>query len=85
MLTLYRDNVPTIHIKTWSLAATLFEGEVAGGPVPTLFAADPEVAKAAISADVLKAHWDVNKMSRVLMEGESVNLKEAVALMKKPR
>ena len=77
--------MPTIHIKTWSLAATLFAGGVVGGPVPNLFAADPEVAKAAISADVLKAHWDVNKMVRVLMAGESVTLKEAVALMKKPR
>ena len=45
----FSDNVPTIYINTWPLSATLFDGEIAGGAVPTLFASD-EVAALTASA-----------------------------------
>ena len=74
--------MPTIHINTWPLSATLFNGEVAGGVVPVLFATDEAAALDSITSDLAKAHWDVNK---VFFISESINLKEALALIKKPR
>ena len=77
--------MPTIHINTWPLSATLFDGEVAGGVVPVLFATDEAAALDSISSDLAKAHWDVNKLNKVFFILESINLKEALALIKKPR
>ena len=77
--------MPTIHINTWPLSATLFGGEIAGGPVPTLFASDEAAALNGVNSDLEKAHWDVNKLSKVFFISESVYLKEALALLKKPR
>ena len=77
--------MPTIHINTWPLSATLFDGEVAGGVVPVLFATDEAAALDSISSDLAKAHWYVNKLNKVLFISESINLKEALALIKKPR
>ena len=75
----------TIHINTWPLSATLFDGEVAGGVVPVLFATDEAAALDSITSDLAKAHWDVNKLNKVFFISESINLKEALALIKKPR
>ena len=77
--------MPTIHINTWPLSVTLFDGEIAGGPVPTLFASDEAAALNGVNSDLGKAHWDVNKLSKVFFISESVYLKEALALLKKPR
>ena len=77
--------MPTIHINTWPLSATLFDGEVAGGVVPVLFATDEAAALDSISSDLAKAHWDVNKLNKVFFISESINLKEALALIKKLR
>lgn len=77
--------MPTIHINTWPLSATLFDGEVAGGVVPVLFATDEAAALDSITSDLAKAHWDVNKLNKVFFISESINLKEALALIKKPR
>ena len=77
--------MPTIHINTWPLSVTLFDGEIAGGPVPTLFASEEAAALDSVSSDLGKAHWDVNKLSKVFFISESVYLKEALALLKKPR
>ena len=77
--------MPTIHINTWPLSATLFDGEIAGGPVPTLFATDEAAALDGISSDLGKAHWDLSKLNKVFFTSESIYLKEALALLKKPR
>ena len=77
--------MPTIHINAWPLSATLFDGEIAGGPVPTLFASDEAAALNGVNSDLEKARWDVNKLSKVFFISESVYLKEALALLKKPR
>ena len=77
--------MPTIHINTWPLSATLFDGEVAGGVVPVLFVTDEAAALDSITSDLAKAHWDVNKLNKVFFISESINLKEALALIKKPR
>ena len=65
--------MPTIHINTWPLSATLFDGEVAGGVVPVLFATDEAAALDSITSDLAKAHWDVNKLNKVFFISESIN------------
>ena len=77
--------MPTICIKQWALNATLFNGEDAAGLVPTLFAVNPEAAEAAIKLDANKAHWDLAKLNKIFFTAESVDLQEAMALLKKPR
>ena len=81
----FSDYVPTIYINTWLLLATLFDGEIAGRAVPTLFASDEVAALDSISSDPAKAYWDVNKLNKVFFITESITLKEALALIKKPR
>jgi hypothetical protein len=48
---LYRDSVVTVSISEWDLTCNLFDGETAAGPVPRLFAANPEEAHAALVSD----------------------------------
>ncbi len=60
-----RDNLPTVETKAWHLHAHLFDGDVAAGPVPLLFAADPAAAGEALLADPAKAHFDLMKVSFV--------------------
>ena len=59
---LHRDNLPTVEAKTWYLHAHTFDGDLAAGPVPLLFANNPEVATAAINSDPAKAHFDLSKV-----------------------
>ncbi len=59
----YRDNLPAVDVKTWYLHAHMFDGDAAAGPVPILFAANPEAAAAAIEAEPAKAHFDLSKVN----------------------
>ena len=81
----FRDNVPTIRLGAWPLNASLFDGEVAAGPCPILFAEDEETTVAALILDHGKSHYDVMRINRAFLSLESVNLKEATAIVKKPR
>jgi len=74
-----------VCIASWSLKATMFDGEVVGGPVPLLFSPNPDAAKAALVADPAKAHKDIVKINRSLLAWEFVLLKDSAAIMKKPR
>jgi hypothetical protein len=47
---LFRDNVPTVELAVWGLEATLFDGEIAAGPVPVLFSEEPEATLVAVTA-----------------------------------
>jgi len=38
----------------------MFDGDIAAGPVPLLFAANPDEAAASIAAEPAKAHFDIN-------------------------
>jgi len=77
--------VPVIKIKGWPLNCSLFDGEIAAGLVPTLFAADPTAAETALKADPTKAHYDINKLNKVLLMPETILTREALALLKKNR
>jgi len=80
-----RDNIPSILINSWDLNATLFDGDVSAGLVPTLFAEDADTTLKAIAGDPLKIHADIQKINRLLFTPEGLTLKEALAFMKKPR
>ncbi len=82
---MYRDTTPAIKLRRWPFNAALFDGEVAAGLIPTLFAPDPEATSAAITANRLKAHYYVNKLNKVLFMPEHLQLKEALHLLKKHR
>jgi hypothetical protein len=40
----------------------MFDGDLIAGPVPTMFAEDPEVTKEALKADIYRAHFDMAKL-----------------------
>ena len=80
-----RDNLPTVRLGSWGLDAALFDRELAAGPCPTLFSPDPDAAPEALRADGVKAHYDIQRMLRALFSHEIVNLRDAVAIVKKPR
>jgi hypothetical protein len=60
---LRRDNLPAVDVKTWYLHAHMFDGDIAAGPVPLLFAANPDEAAASIAAEPAKAHFDLSKVT----------------------
>jgi len=80
-----RDNIPCVIIKTWPLAAPLFDSDIIAGVVPTLFAENPEAAIEAMKNNPGKAHNDVAKINKVFFIPEEVNIEEANAILKKPR
>jgi len=63
----------------------MFDGDEAAGLIPTLFAEDIEAARTAINSDVIKEHYDVNKLNRVLIMPEHLLMREALQLLKKNR
>ena len=65
--------------------SALFDGEVAAGPCPTLFSPDPDAAMDALRMNAAKAHYDIQRMVKVFFSHEIVNLRDAVAIVKKPR
>ena len=77
--------MPTVLLNSWPITASIFDGDEAAGPVPSLFCDDPDAAKEAIAASVAKAHHDVQKISRVFFAGETVRLQDCQALLKKAR
>jgi hypothetical protein len=46
----------------WQLTCGFFDGDWLKGPVPRLFAPDPDVARAALDRDPLKAFKDIQRI-----------------------
>jgi hypothetical protein len=67
------------------LSADLFDGDEQAGPIPTLFAENMEEAMEGLMGNVMRAHADIQKLSRVFFMPEVVDLEEAIAIVKKPR
>ncbi len=66
-IALRRDNLPAVDVKTWYLHAHMFDGDIAAGPVPLLFAANPDEAAASIAAEPAKAHFDLSKVTFIIL------------------
>ncbi len=59
--------MPAVDVKTWYLHAHMFDGDIAAGPVPLLFAANPDEAAASIAAEPAKAHFDLSKVTFIIL------------------
>lgn len=79
------DNVPTFLVKSWSLDADLFDGDLVAGPVPSLFGDDEEAITTAIDDNLARFHADLLKLYKLFLMPESVSISKAQSLMKKMR
>ena len=77
--------MPTVLVWESELQAEMWDNEILGGLVPTLFAEDIDTARTSFLADKKKAHADLLKMERLLFMPETISLEEAKAVVKKPR
>ncbi len=82
---MFSDNLPIVKLKTWPLAADLFDCDIMKGPVPTLFADTPDEAEAAITAAPIRAHSDLQRMMRCFFMAESLEPAAALKMLKSPR
>jgi len=82
---LCRDNIPTVHLKTWSIKSSTFDGDKAAGLVPTLFAADPDAIVAVLDKSWIGLQHDVIKINKAIFMPEGIQIRDAAGLLKKPR
>ncbi len=69
---LFRDAVVTVSIAEWDLTCNLFDGETALGPVPRLFAANPDEAHAALISDEARAFRDLQRIMAKFLVPENI-------------
>jgi hypothetical protein len=69
---LFRDSVVTVSISEWDLTCNLFDGESATGPVPRLFAANPEEAHAALISDEGRTFRDLQRIMAKFFVPENI-------------
>ena len=81
----FRDNIPAVRLSAWPLQGDIFDGDVAAGPVPTLFSQEPEVTVQNIIDNLAKAHHDIQRLAKVFFLMESVLLADCPAILKMPR
>ena len=81
---IFRDNIPTVRLAYWPLSTDLYDRDVVAGPVPVLFAPNPEEAIDSLNSDLARSHKDVMKLNRLFGVYEYINLEAAIAIMKKP-
>ncbi len=77
--------MPTQLGTSWLLSCTMFNGDTFAGPVSTLFAESMDEALDAISADPVKAHYDVAQINWMFFIPEHVDTEAAMAAAKKLR
>jgi hypothetical protein len=69
---LFRDAVVTVSIAEWDLTCNLFDGETALGPVPRLFAANPDDAHATLISDEARAFRDLQRIMGKFLVPENI-------------
>ncbi len=67
----------TVSISEWDLTCNLFDGETAAGPVPRLFAANPEEALAALITDEARSFRDLQRIMAKFFVPENIPLHKA--------
>jgi hypothetical protein len=53
--------------------------------VPTFFSEDIKAAKEAIAENVARVHLDLQRLMKLFIQPETVDLEDAAAIIKKPR
>ena len=81
----FSDNIPSVRLSAWPLQGDIFDGDIAAGPVPTLFSLEPEATVQNIIDNLAKAHSDIQRLAKVFFLMESVLLADCPAILKKPR
>jgi hypothetical protein len=80
-----RNYIPTIRLASWPLSCEMFDVDLIAGPVPTMFAEDPDMTKEALKEDHYRAHFDMAKFLRVFLQPEHVDLGESFEIVNEPR
>jgi hypothetical protein len=74
-----------VNLAEWQLNVPMFDGDIAAGPIPTLFADEPELSRTALEAGAAKAHHDLQRIAHCFFMPETVSLEDAFQIVKKPR
>ncbi len=79
------DAVPTVMAAEWNAHSPMFDGESAKGPVPRLFALNPDEAKANLNLDPERAFRDLQRIFTRLAVTENVPHHSSFELVLAPR
>ena len=82
---MFSNNLPVINIMAWPLNVECFDSDLMKGPVPTLFAEDPDLALPAIQSNLTKVQADLAKLLHIFFIPETHEPLAAVKLLKNPR
>jgi hypothetical protein len=82
---LFSDAVPTVLAAEWDAYADLFDGEQAKGPVPRLFALNPEEARENLCSNPERAHKDLQRIYGRLGVTENIPPSSAFDFVINPR
>ena len=59
------DNVAVVQVHSWPLLGSVFDGQVAKGPVPVFFSEDVEMATKGLNEDTKSVlRWHTRTMDR---------------------
>jgi hypothetical protein len=77
--------VPAVLLAEWDLHTDYFDGATLSGPVPRLFAAQPDKARTALRSDPAKAFKDLQRIHSRLFITENIPATEAWSFVGNPR
>ncbi len=77
--------MPTVLLAEWDLQADYFDGATLSGPVPRLFASQPDEARTALQSDPAKAFKDLQRIHSRLFIAENIPASEAWSFVGNPR
>jgi hypothetical protein len=77
--------VPAVLLAEWDLQTDYFDGATLNGPVPRLFAAQPDEARSALLSDPAKAFKDLQRIHSRLFIAENIPASEAWSFVGNPR
>jgi hypothetical protein len=74
-----------VVLQEWELSADYFEDDFLSGITPVLFAKDPKAAEAGVRDNPELAKKDLDKLNRCFFIPESIELEDALKVVKKAR
>jgi hypothetical protein len=77
------DSTPVIGVKSFQIEYRAFDGDMADGPVPTIYCG--EDTKELFSNNPKLVHAQMQKLAGIFAKPEILAFKEAAAMVKKPR
>jgi hypothetical protein len=77
--------LPTVLLAEWDLHTDYFNGATLSGPVPRLFAAQPDEARTTLWSNPAKAFKDLQRIHSRLFIAENIPATEAWSFVGNPR